>query len=83
MREERRQELRASLVARLARVRGQMTDAEFDELVDDVERTAWRLAEIDAGLITPRRVRDESAARADGGGESPPEGQPDASDRTA
>jgi hypothetical protein len=42
-----------------------MTDAEFDELVNDVEQTAQRLAEIDAGLATPRRVRDE-VARADG-----------------
>ena len=49
MRDERRQELRAELIARLERVRGQMTDADFDELVTSVERTAARFAEIDAG----------------------------------
>ena len=48
MREDRRQELRAKLVARLERVRGQMTEAEFNELVNDVERVARRFAEIDA-----------------------------------
>ena len=48
MRDEQRQQLRAELIARLARVRGQMTDAEFDELVSAVERTAARLEEIDA-----------------------------------
>lgn len=56
MREERRQELRRELVARLERVRGQMTEAEFMELVDSVERTAARFAEIDAGPIA-RRLR--------------------------
>ena len=54
MREERRQELRTALVTRLQRVRGQLTDAEFDELVNDVERTARRLTEIDAGLVLKR-----------------------------
>ena len=54
MREERRRELRAELVARLERVRGQMTDAEFKALVRDVERTAMRFKEIDAGLHIPR-----------------------------
>ena len=57
MREERRRELRAELVARLERVRGQMTDAEFESLVSDVERTAQRFAEIDAGLRVPRLDR--------------------------
>lgn len=67
---ERRKELRADVVARLQRVRGEMTDAEFDALVDDVERTADRFAEIDAGWPTPSResrVRDESVRRADDG----------------
>ena len=40
-------ELRAELVARLERVRGQMTDSEFDELVRDVERVARRFTEIE------------------------------------
>ena len=47
-RDDRRRELRAELVDRLSRVRGQMTDAEFEGLVADVERTAERFAEIDA-----------------------------------
>ena len=47
-RNDRRRELRAELVDRLGRVRGQMTDAEFEDLVADVERTAARFAEIDA-----------------------------------
>ena len=48
MRDERRRERRAELVARLTRVRGQMTDTEFEKLVASVERTAARFAEIDA-----------------------------------
>lgn len=55
---ERRKELRADVVARLQRVRGEMTDAEFEELVDDVERTARRFSEIDAGWPTTRRAPD-------------------------
>ena len=35
-----------------------MTDKEFDELVDDVERTARRFTEIDAGWPTPKREPD-------------------------
>lgn len=53
MRDERRQQLRMERIARLARVRGRMTDAEFDELVRAVERTAAQFAEIDA---RPRRT---------------------------
>ena len=48
-RDPRRQKLRAELIARLERVRGGMTDAEFDALIASVERTAARFAEIDAG----------------------------------
>lgn len=48
-RDERRQQLRAELIARLERVRGRLTDAEFEELLTAVERTAARFAEIDAG----------------------------------
>ena len=62
MRDEQRQQLRAELIARLARVRGQMTDAEFDELVSAVERTAARFAEIDAGphrTVSDAPVTDE------------------------
>ena len=62
MREERRQQLRAELIARLERVRGQLTDTEFADLVNSVERTAARFSEIDAGPIARRlqamRVRE-------------------------
>ena len=54
MREERRQQLRAELIARLERVRGRLTDTEFRELVDSVERTANRFTEIDAGPVVRR-----------------------------
>jgi len=50
-RDERRQQLRAELTARLERVRGRLTDAEFEELLSAVERTAARFAEIDAGPL--------------------------------
>ena len=60
-REEHRRELRAELVARLSRVRGQMTDAEFDALVSDVERTAARFAEIDARPYRPGLTPDSGA----------------------
>jgi hypothetical protein len=56
MRDERRQDARTELVARLQRVRGEMTDAEFDELVRDVERTARRFSEIDRAW--PRANRE-------------------------
>ena len=46
---ERRNTLRAQIAARLRRVRGAMTDADFARLVDDVVRSAERFAEIDAG----------------------------------
>jgi hypothetical protein len=49
-REAQRQQLRAELQARLDRVRGRMTDDEFGQLIDAVEATAKRFAEIDAGL---------------------------------
>ena len=54
MRERRRGEPRAELVARLERVRGQMTDVEFENLVRSVERAAARFTEIDSGLRLPR-----------------------------
>ena len=53
-RDDRRRQLRAELVDRLARVRGRLTDAEFEELVSSVERTAARFAEIDAGPYAQR-----------------------------
>ena len=48
-REARRERFRAELVARLLRVGGDLTDAQFDELVERVERTAARFGEIDRG----------------------------------
>jgi hypothetical protein len=54
MPEERRQQLRTEMIARLHRVRGQMTDDEFAELVSSVERAAARFAEIDAA---PHKLR--------------------------
>jgi hypothetical protein len=54
MREERRRQLRAELIVRLERVRGQLTDTEFAQLVDSVERTAARFTEIDAGPVARR-----------------------------
>ena len=53
MPEERRRESRAELIKRLGRVRRQMTDAEFDDLVNGVERTALRFTEIDRSLPGP------------------------------
>ena len=50
-REVQRQRLRDELRARLARVRGPMTDAAFEDLVSAVEHTAARFAEIDAHLL--------------------------------
>jgi hypothetical protein len=48
MYEERRQQLRSELIARLDRVRGKLTDSEFADLVSAIERTAARFAEIDS-----------------------------------
>jgi hypothetical protein len=49
--------LRAELVARLERVRGQMSDSQFDELVRDVERVAQRFIEIEKAAW-PRSDRE-------------------------
>ena len=46
-REDRRQAMVRTITARLARVRGNLTDAEFAELLGKVLRTAERFAEID------------------------------------
>ena len=46
--QDRLTELKDAFTARLARVRGTMSDAEFASLVDDITRTAARLEEIDA-----------------------------------
>jgi hypothetical protein len=46
-----RQRLREALRARLARVRGPMTDEVFDDLVKAVEETAERFAEIDRSFL--------------------------------
>ncbi|HUQ79678.1 MAG TPA: hypothetical protein VM076_01000 [Gemmatimonadaceae bacterium] len=40
--------LRAALAARLERVRGNMSDADFTRLVADITRTAQRFEEIEA-----------------------------------
>ena len=45
---ERFDELKAALAARLERVRGNMTDDEFGQLVADITRTAARFEEIEA-----------------------------------
>jgi hypothetical protein len=42
------EQLRAALAARLERVRGSMSDSDFEELIRDVIRTAQRFEEIDA-----------------------------------
>jgi len=44
---DRAEELRAAIATRLARVRGGMSEGDFARLVDDVARTAERLAEIE------------------------------------
>jgi hypothetical protein len=43
-----RDRITATMVMRLSRVRGQMTDAEFSKLLRDLTRTAERFAEIDS-----------------------------------
>jgi len=56
-----------AVTARIATVRGDMTDAEFGQLIADMVRTAQRFAEIDkrlgctpiamgAGLVRPKGV---------------------------
>lgn len=65
---ERFEELRAALAARLERVRGNMTDDEFGQLVADITRTAQRFEEIEA------RERSRKPPRAD----APPIEAPDA-----
>ena len=53
--EARRAELKATIESRLAKVRGALTDAQFDQLIADVVRTAERFAEIEKkpGAKTP------------------------------
>lgn len=51
-RDEERQRLREALRARLARVRGPMTDEAFEDLVKAVEETAKRFAEIDRSFLS-------------------------------
>jgi hypothetical protein len=51
-REVQRQRLREELQARLARVRGPMTDAVFEDLINAVEETSERMAEIDRDFLT-------------------------------
>ena len=57
--DEWRCQLTATMAARLERVRGLMTDAEFAQLLTQMVRTAERFAEIDAGPCKgkwPRRI---------------------------
>ena len=65
-REVERQRLLDELRDRLAKVRGPMTDAAFEDLISAVERTAERFAEIDAGYL-----RAGARQPHPGGGESP------------
>ena len=62
-RQDRRHALLTELAARLNRVRGNMTDAEFAQLLADMVRTAERFAEIDAtpGALLPDLPPDEIA----------------------
>lgn len=46
--DERRHAIMAAMTARLSRVRGAMTDAEFGQLLADMVKMAERFAEIDA-----------------------------------
>ena len=50
-----------AMTARLSRVRGNMTDAEFGQLLANMSRTAERFAEIDAkpGALGPDMPPDE------------------------
>ena len=45
------EQLRAAFAARLQRVRGTMTDADFAQLVADMVSTAQRLEEIEARSV--------------------------------
>ena len=46
--DQRRQQLYATMAARLQRVRGSLTDAQFGQLLADMVRTAERFVEIEA-----------------------------------
>jgi hypothetical protein len=48
---DRAEQLRAAFAARLERVRGNLSDGEFAQLVADMVATAQRLEEIDARAI--------------------------------
>lgn len=48
------EQLKAALVERLQRVRGNMSDSEFAALVDDIAHMAARLEEIDARALQRR-----------------------------
>jgi len=45
------EKLRAAFAARLERVRGSLTDAEFERLVADMVKTAARLEEIEGRAL--------------------------------
>lgn len=56
-----RRKLAAALSARMSPVRGEMTDAEFAQLLTDMMRTTERFAEIDdrPGSLAPDMSQDE------------------------
>ena len=60
---ERRRRILSALAARLSRVRGNMTDAEFGQLLADMVEMAERFAEIDAkpNASAPAMPPDEIA----------------------
>ena len=59
--DQRRQRLYATMAARLERVRGGLTDAQFAQLLAEMVRTAERFAEIEAkpGRLRPDMSPDE------------------------
>ena len=58
--DQHRTKLAAEIAQRLSRVRGAMTDEEFEQLVASMVRTAERFAEIDG--VRRRRVASETDA---------------------
>ena len=60
--ETRRRDLFAEFTTRLTRFRGRLTDAEFEQLIADMVRTAERFTEIDERPLRPAQ-RDEMRPR--------------------
>ena len=61
---ERHQQLLATIAARLDCVRGGMTDTDFAQLVGDVARTSARFAQIDASAYRRALPRSRLSGRA-------------------